>query len=125
MSEPNEELFAKLPAALQCYGVSLLWTLAALADAAPRLEQLLLKTLPPGSVDALNATGALTADRKLTSTGRELAKLAGEYRALVDEIDPSVDLSPFDAVQRVQASLRDHPGDMIRYDVSAPRASAR
>lgn len=116
MSDHNEYLFDKLPGELQCYGVSLLWTLVALSEAAPRLEHLLLSTLPPGSVDVLQATEAITADRMLTDNGRRLARLAGGYRDLIDEIDPSVSLSPISAAQRVEASLRSHPADMIRYD---------
>ncbi len=110
----REDLIEKLPEELQCYGVSLLWTLVALAQAAPRLEHVILKTLPPGSLDSLSETEALTPKRELTPKGRRLAQLAHEYREIIEEISPSIDLVPLDAVLRVQESLAANPYDVIR-----------
>jgi hypothetical protein len=110
---PRDDLFDKLPVVLQCYGVGLLWTLIALAQADHRQARLILSTLPPDSADALVKTGAMTPAHKLTAQGQELAKLAHEDQALIEVISLARSLGPLDAVLRVRQSLVVNPSDVI------------
>lgn len=126
----REELFEKLPPELQPYGVELLRRLATVHVAQAGLGALIVATLPPGSVDALVETGALSVEgteRRLTDQGRHVAALADEHEWLLDELAPEEEPTlserqPIPAARRVQEWLLAH-GDDIE-DVVRPGAAA-